>query len=110
MSIMPICKLKKMCYDVPPDVLPEDCAGTINVQSLSPASIDLPDLPFDADRDDMNPLIVGFQFDLTLATLDPPQGETINVALFYEIVGSPSAAQCSILIHTDPLDIGTVDP
>ena len=69
-----------------------------------------PDLPFDADRDNLNPLIMGFQFDLSLATLDPPQGETINVGLFYEVVGSPSPAQCNILIHTDPLDIGVVDP
>ncbi|MCZ6916503.1 MAG: hypothetical protein O7I93_06990, partial [Gemmatimonadetes bacterium] len=104
-------KMKKMCYGVPPDVQPENCTGIINVQSLSPVSLDLtPGLSFNADRDDLNPLIMGFKFDLPLATLDPPQGETINVSLFYEIDGAPSAAQCNILIHTDPLDIGTVEP
>jgi hypothetical protein len=104
-------KMTKVCYDVPAAVLPEDCTAIITLDSVTPVSLDFsPDLPFDANRDSANPLIMGFQWDLSIATVDPPQGETINVGLFYEIVGSPSPAQCNILIHTDPLDIGAVDP
>lgn len=101
------------CYDVPADVNPEDCDPLLTFvpAQSSPVSHEFATpLVFGADRTDMNPLVMGFQFDLPLATTDPELGETLTVDLFYQLTGVPSPAQCNILIHTNPLDIGTSEP
>jgi hypothetical protein len=101
------------CYDVPASTAPEDCDPLLTFvpPQSSPVSHQFATpLTFGADRDDTDPLIMGFQYDLPLATTDPELGETINVSLFYQLTGVPSPAQCNILIHTNPLDIGTTEP
>ena len=103
-------KLGGFCYDVPSTTAPEDCVPDLEFSPPASSPVNVvhsPAFVFGGERDEFNPLIIGYQFDNALIAGNDPSdlGEQIIIDMSYRTPGSTSDALCRFIIETNPLTI-----
>ena len=101
-------QLTDVCYDDPVGTLPENCTSIFNFSPAQPSPASAvfgTPLPFDAARDDFDPLQVGYKFDTTLVDQGKSIGETVTINLFFRVQGASVESSCQILLATSPLTV-----
>jgi hypothetical protein len=116
-NLLGFSRMEHFCYDVPATTLPEDCTPLVDLvpPQISPVSLTFgsgtpgTELDFTAIRTGLDPLILGFQYDLALVSTDQTLGETLTMDVFFQTQGAVSDNQCRFQITTNPLSVVVVE-
>ncbi len=111
-NVIQTARLEHFCYDVPVDTQPQDCTPVLSVvpPTISPAVLDFsPGLTFSSLNTNLDPLIIGYKYDLSLLDSNTGLGETLTMDVFFQTAGAVSDDQCRFQITTNPLDVVVVE-
>ena len=78
--------------------------------TISPVVLNFsPELIFSSLNNDLNPLIIGYKYDLSVVDANAGLGETLTMDIFFQTGGAVSDSQCRFQITTNPLDVVVVE-